>query len=181
MTLLGLLGFLVASLAWTFVGWRCWTGRWRFWLGSRVTFLEAWWPLGLPLGAVMSSISLASLLIYLGEEVLAPGSMLQPALIVAGPLLIVPIFVGLPLIVVAGRLMFIEDTYRRKPNGTPTTRTFLPRWYREELRQRVAMTPDLRSRGARVPGPVLPPREPEDPPPPPGSPPPPPPPGPPRG
>lgn len=40
--LLGSAGFSVVSLACAFVGWRCWTGPWRFRVSLPITFLAAW-------------------------------------------------------------------------------------------------------------------------------------------
>lgn len=180
MELLALVAILVLSLAWTLVGWLCWTGRWRGWL--RVpTFLDALWPFGLWFGGVFSLTMLGVVLGYIGGELLDETSQLGSVLLAIASPLFLTVFLLLPLLLAAGNLLFIEDTYRKKPNGTRTARLLLPRWYREELQERVATTPDRQGadRGRIPPPPIVisPPRERQRPssPPPPGSTPPPPP------
>lgn len=129
-----------------------------------VRFVEAWWPLGLVLGGTLSAVALGGVLGGLGEVVIGSETTLGSTLIaIAIPLTFVGGFALLPLLVVTGNLLFIEDTYRKKPEGTRTSRLFLPRWYHRELQRRVAATPDLRSRGAGPPaGGVLPQHRPAD-------------------
>jgi hypothetical protein len=141
MELFGLATFFALSLAWAIVGWRCWTGRWRFWLRFP-NHLEAWWPFGLWLGGVLTLVAAGVLLGYVGDQILGATSPIGSRLIAIGTPLFLAVFLLLPLVVVSGNLMFIEDTYRKRPNGTRTARLLLPRWYREELQRRVATTPD---------------------------------------
>lgn len=158
MLLMSLLGMLVVSLTYTFVGWRCWTGRWRFWLDLPVRFIEAWWPLGLLVGGLFSIFLLGVLLGTFGEVVAGPQSALGSTLIAVATPLALTVFLLVPMLVVAGNLLFVEEIYRKKPNGSRSSRLFLPRWYHQELQRRVAAVPDLGSGGAHPPDRAVPPR-----------------------
>jgi hypothetical protein len=144
----GLLAFVVIAAVYTYLGWRCFTGRSVFWLRRR-TFIDAWWPAGVFIGGALLVFSVGVLATYLLEQVVAPqAAAQQPLRVIAG----VGLGVGIPamvfLVVALGSLMWIEETFRRRPNGTWLARLLLPRWYREELRRRTG-TKETGRGGAR--------------------------------
>jgi hypothetical protein len=142
--MVGVLAFVVGSAAYAYFGWRCFTGRTVFWL-RHPTFVDAWWPMGLYIGGALFALSVGVASVYLSEEVVAAEATVQPALrVLAG----VGLGIGLPamvfLVIVLGPLLWIEDTYRRKPDGTRLARLLLPKWYREELRRRIGASASAR-------------------------------------
>jgi hypothetical protein len=153
--LLGIVAYWMLAAAYTVVGWMAWTGRWRGWqrFGN---VLESWWPLGPFLGGLQVVLATGFGLAYVGAELVGEDAPAGARLTAVGTVLILSMLpTGLPLILAAGNLLSIEDTYRKRPNGTRTARLLLPRWYREELQQRVATTPDRQGADRHRPPPPL--------------------------
>lgn len=137
--LVGVLAFAVVSAAYAYFGWRCFTGRTVFWLRNP-TFVHAWWPMGLYIGGALFVLSVGVTGVYLSDEVVAADAAAQPVLQVVAD---IGLGLGIPamvfLVVALGPLLWIENTFRRKPDGTWLARLLLPKWYREELHRRIVV------------------------------------------
>lgn len=121
---MGLVGVIGAAV--TFVGWLCWTGRWRSW-GRRGGLFDPVMPMLLFWGGGLT-LFVGGLVVIglLGGD---PGGAAGGAVVLVGGMAMAWGVIG------TLATLFPRATYERKPNGSWLTRLFLPPWYHEYLRE----------------------------------------------